>query len=67
MVAGVGIENFPKGQGFFWFCGEGGQKGERAPAIGGMLAGEPNRFTVLDDEKIFLKGGGLGARGSRAG
>jgi hypothetical protein len=61
MVAGVGIENFPKGESLFWFSGKGGQKGERAPAIGGMLAGEPNRFTVLDDEKNFPKGGGLGA------
>ena len=25
-----------------------------------MLAGEPDGFSVLDDEKIFLKGGGLG-------
>jgi hypothetical protein len=32
-----------------------------------MLAGEPDRFAVLDDEKIFLKGGGLGARGGGAG
>lgn len=26
-----------------------------------MLAGEPDRFAALDDENIFLKGGGLGA------
>ena len=32
-----------------------------------MLAGEPDRFAVLDDEKIFLKGGGLGAGGGGAG
>ena len=67
MVAGVGIENFPKGQGLFWFRGKGRQKGERAPAIGGMLAGEPDGFSALDDEKIFLKGGGLGAGGGGAG
>ena len=67
MVAGVGIENFPEEQGLFWFSGKGGQKGERAPAIGGMLTGEPDRFTALDDEKTFLKGGGLGARGGAAG
>ena len=66
MVAGVGIENFPKGQGFFWFNGKGGQKGERAPAIGRMLAGEPDGFTVLGDENIFLKGGGFGAGGGGA-
>ena len=67
MVAGVGIENFPKGQGLFWFNGKGGQKEERAPAIGRMLAGEPDGFSTLDDEKIFLKGGGLGARCGGAG
>ena len=67
MVAGVGIENFPEEQGLFWFSGKGGQKRERAPTIGGMLTGEPDRFTELDYENIFLKGGGLGAGGDRAG
>ena len=67
MVAGVGIENFPKGESLFWFSGKGGQKGERAPAIGGMLVGEPDGFSALDDEKNFLEGGGLGARGGGAG
>ena len=41
-VAGEGVGNFADGLSLFGFGGEGGKKGESAPAIGRVLMSEPS-------------------------
>ena len=41
-IAGEGVGNFADGLSLFGFAGEGGKKGESAPAIGRVLMSEPS-------------------------
>ena len=66
-VPSEGVGNFADGLTLFGFAGEGGKKGESAPAIGRVLMSEPGRISTANDQKIFTKESGFGAGGCGVG
>lgn len=66
-VAGEGVGNFADGLTLFGFGGEGGEEGESAPPVGGVLASEPGGISTANDQKIFTKESGFGAGGYGVG
>ena len=66
-VPSEGVGNFAYGLTLFGFAGEGGKKGESAPAIGRVLMSEPGGISISNDQNIFMKESGFGAGGCGVG
>ncbi len=66
-VAREGVGNFADGLTLFGFGGKVGKEGKSAPTVGGVLTSEPGGISIANDQKMFTKESGLGARGCGVG